>query len=306
MSHKKNTLDFIIIGAAKAGTTPLYKYMSQHPQISIPPGKEVSFFSDDKIYSKGYEWYLQQISVGKKENSLIGTVTPQYMMGQNETFTETVAKRIKKTCPEVKIIAILRDPIDRAFSQYKMSFRRGYEKRSFENAMDDLIKNRKSIKKVDPKSQIILGSEYGENLEHYYKMFDRKQILVIFSEDLRLHPKRELKKIYKFLGVATDSDSKDIGKTVHQGGFKPKAKILTPGVLYKIPGLKLAWNKLVPYPLKKRIEFGVNAWNVKPDDVTLDKGNNSYKNMVSYFKNDVRQLEKLIGLQVPWKEFTKK
>lgn len=306
MTKKTNqALDFLVIGAAKAGTTPLYEFIKNHPEISIPPSKEISFFSNDSVYKKGFSWYIKQIKKSRKQNSLLGTITPQYMLGQLDTPPETVARRIKKHCPNVKLIAVLRNPIDRSYSQYKMAYRRGYEKKSFEKSMRDLVENRNKIKTISPTNQAILGSEYGRALEEYYKLFGSKKIHIIFTEDLKDNPGKELEKLFSFLKINTNFEPDGINKTVHQGGFKPKVKFLTPSFLYSIPGVKYAWNNLIPYPIKKRVDFAINSWNVKPDKTSLDETADLYKFLVDYFRKDVNKLQKLTGLKVSWPGFNK-
>lgn len=301
----KAQLDFIVIGAAKAGTTPLYEFIKDHPQINIPSGKELAFFSNEKVYKKGYGWYIKQVDKNRKPNSLLGTMTPQYMLGQLDTPPETVAKRIKKHCPDVKLVAVLRNPIDRAYSQYKMAYRRGYEKKSFEKSMRDLVRNRKKIKTISPTNQAILGSEYGRSLSKYFELFDKKNIHIIFSEDLKDNPEKELNKLFKFLSIDFVFKPKGSDKVVHKGGFKPKVKFLTPSFLYSIPGVKYVWNNLIPYTLRKRVDFAINSWNVKPDKNDVGKDSDLYKFLVDYFKSDVYELEKLIGVKVSWQGFHK-
>ena len=123
------SLDFIIIGAMKAGTTSICKYLAQHEKLHLPPEKEAPFFSEDMRFKKGYLDYFNIFFKSASASALIGKVTPIYMMHPE------VPSRIKQICPDVKMIAILRDPIERAYSHYHMAVRLKKETRTFEEAI---------------------------------------------------------------------------------------------------------------------------------------------------------------------------
>jgi len=125
--------DFLIIGFPKCGTTSLYEYLLQHPDIHPPIGKEIDYF--DRLYSRGRNWYKVRFPTVFKKNIftkvlgrdfLTGEATPRYMIHPH------ALNRIKKILPKAKFIILLRNPIDRAFSHYNMNFRNGYENLSFE------------------------------------------------------------------------------------------------------------------------------------------------------------------------------
>jgi len=127
------SLDFIIIGAQKAATTSLYKYLNAHPAIFMPPDKEVPFFTRPDLYQKGLAWYLQTHFANASPDQLWGKATPQYMCDPQ------APARIYHALPEVKLIASLRHPIKRSFSHYKMAVHRGVEQRTFDEAISDLL-----------------------------------------------------------------------------------------------------------------------------------------------------------------------
>src|SRR5690242_16005313 len=127
----KRPLDFIVIGAQKAGTTSLFEYMRTHPQLYLPPGKEEQFFTAENVFKEGWKRYMDRVFYGAPEDSLWGTATPQYMSGgvwQNgdqidpgPLAPETlVPKRIHKMMPNCRIFAVLRDPVERCFSHYQL------------------------------------------------------------------------------------------------------------------------------------------------------------------------------------------
>ena len=113
--------DFIIIGVQKGGTTSLFNYLSQHPQISLSRVKEVHYF--DVGYQFGVEWYQQFFPLEKdRHGKLVGEASPYYI------FHPLAAQRIKQDLPSIKIIILLRNPIVRAYSNFQMQLRNKNEK----------------------------------------------------------------------------------------------------------------------------------------------------------------------------------
>ncbi|MGB3591793.1 MAG: sulfotransferase [Nonlabens sp.] len=129
--RKANTIkpSVFIIGAQKGGTTSLLYQLSQHPAVVKPRQKEIYYFNNTNFYRKGERWYLKQFDPPLRVDQLQVDATANYLE------SETAPARLKKFCPEAKIIILLRNPTERAFSHYKMSVRLGVEKCSFENAL---------------------------------------------------------------------------------------------------------------------------------------------------------------------------
>ena len=123
-----NLPNFFIIGFQKCATSSLHHILKSSKQVSLPIYKETHFFSDDIIFKKGINWYRKQFDINKNYK-ISGEVDPSYI------YIDKAAIRIKKFINNPKFILILRKPIDRAYSHYKMSCRRGYEKKTFEEAM---------------------------------------------------------------------------------------------------------------------------------------------------------------------------
>jgi Sulfotransferase family len=128
------TLDFLVIGAQRSGTTSLWRHLASHPQVHIPPSKEAPFFSHDRPFARGLAWYLGEFFADADPRRRWGTVSPHYMMGSPDADVPEVARRIHATVPQARLIAILRDPIERAQSHHRMVVHRGRETRGFEEA----------------------------------------------------------------------------------------------------------------------------------------------------------------------------
>ena len=205
--------DFLIIGAARSGTTSLYEYLTQHPSIIPGVGKEVYFF--DKKYSNGVNWYksffptkISKAKLEKKQNTLCltGEATPRYL------HYPYAPKRVHQLLPKVKLIVLLRNPIDRAYSHYQMEYNTGNEDLSFEKAIEQ-EENRISndMKKMENdetfysvyfyrKSYLTRGI-YLDQLKRWYKYFPKEQFLILKSEDLYSDPSKIYREVLSFLGL---------------------------------------------------------------------------------------------------------
>lgn len=122
--------NFICPGAQKAGTTTLFKILKQHPSVYLPAGKEPRFFFEESKFEKRVSWYEERFYSDVEGQKAIGDMTPEYM------YFEEVPQRIHEVLgSDVKFIFLLRNPVERAYSHYWMSYRRGYENASFEKAI---------------------------------------------------------------------------------------------------------------------------------------------------------------------------
>ena len=195
--------DFLIIGAQKCGTTSLYNYLIQHPQIVPALQKEVHFF--DLNFDKGLDWYQSQFQPLDSHNHLItGEASPYYI------FHPLVPERVHQLFPKVKLIVLLRNPVERAISHYYHEVRLGYETMGLEEAIaSESTRLRGEVEKI-----IADGNYYSFNHQHYtylsrgiyfdqlhtwMKFFPPEQFLIILSEDLFINPDRILNQVFDFL-----------------------------------------------------------------------------------------------------------
>ncbi len=182
--------DFIVIGVAKGGTTSLYDYLNSHPKIQMPQKKELHFF--DERFNEGVKAYNEKFP---KKNSqgfpLSGDVTPRYFV------RDFVPGRVKQLFPEVKLILLLRNPVERAFSHYKQHL---FTKsgRSFEEHLNDEFKLL-----FDENNEVDLPllqrGFYAHHLEQWLKKFPKEQILILISEDFFKNTQETMDRIYEFL-----------------------------------------------------------------------------------------------------------
>tara|TARA_B110000914_G_scaffold13961_1_gene10922 strand:+ start:672 stop:1571 length:900 start_codon:yes stop_codon:yes gene_type:complete len=197
--------NFIIIGAMKAATTSIYTYLKQHPDIFMTKVKEPMFFNnfnqntDFKVLgnkSKKVNSLLDYFSMfsSVKNESAIGEASPAYI------YNENAPHLIKEHLPDVKIIAILRQPTDRAYSNFLHTKRADRENvNSFEQAIK--IEKERISDNWSPLYHYIQKGFYSVQLKRYYNLFPKENIKVYLFEDVVKTPKETLKDIFKFLNV---------------------------------------------------------------------------------------------------------
>ncbi|MGN6616906.1 MAG: sulfotransferase family protein [Ilyomonas sp.] len=199
MDKKPN---FFIVGAPKAGTTSLYHYLEQHPEIYMSPIKETNYFSRPEInssglfYKKKNEWTIDQYAEqfeGLTTEKAIGEASVSYL------FYPNVPYKIKQFNPDAKIIIMLRNPIDRGFSHYLMDRRVGFTNLSYED-----IVYRKEFEKNNTRffyqQYVELGMYYSQ-IKRYLDIFSPEKVKILYFEDVIKDIEMVVKEVYKFLGV---------------------------------------------------------------------------------------------------------
>ena len=195
--------DFLVIGAQKAGTTALYAYLRWHPGIAGPSWKEVSFF--DRHWWRGEAWYRGQFPLRAGER-LVGEASPSYL------FHPLAPERARSLVPGAKLVALLRDPVDRAYSQYQHEVALGREPLSFEDALaaeDERLVGEVERLIADPRAfsrawwdhTYTARGRYAEQLERWLEAFPREQLLVVRTEELGERPAETYASILAFLGA---------------------------------------------------------------------------------------------------------
>jgi|SaaInlStandDraft_1057018.scaffolds.fasta_scaffold63287_2 hypothetical protein len=176
---KRIHLDFLVIGAQKAGTTSLHDWLVQHHDLLLPDIKETHFFSHNESFKKGNAWYISQFVSKAADRLLMGEVDPEYL------FSANAPERIRIFADVKKFIIILRSPLERAYSQYLMSVRRGFEKLSFDEAIfheDSRIRDGGAFA-LDHFSYLS-RSLYYEQIQRYMSVFPNGDFFFVKFEDL--------------------------------------------------------------------------------------------------------------------------
>lgn len=202
-AHKRKKPDFLIIGVHKGGSTSMFEYISQHPEVEMARRKELNFYT--KYFYLGMRYY-QSLFPKKSVGKITGEATPYYF------FHPLVPERVKKTLPNVKIILLLRDPVLRAHSHYNMikaiepasTFDEAIrlEQSRIENETKKILNNPKYYSIDHQTFSYFSRGLYAEQLDNWTKHFSLENMLVLKSEDFFSDTKKELKKVYAYLGLA--------------------------------------------------------------------------------------------------------
>ena len=201
--------DFIIIGTVRSGTTSLYSNICEHPCVLPAAYDELGFF--DSNFHLGLNWYRSLFPTNfskwyvkrKMKFAITGEDTPFYI------WNPDVAQRILKILPNVKLIVLFRNPVDRAYSNYHLGRRDGDENLSFEDAIQSELENLKKLEKNSekniekytiPRSYVAKGF-YSEQLKTWLKLFKREQLFITSTENFELNPQETLNQIFDFLQI---------------------------------------------------------------------------------------------------------
>ncbi len=201
---------FLIIGAQRAGTTSLYNYLCEHPLVVPAAQKELHFF--DRSYSRSLPDYFRQypivwrsaLPIGPRR--ITGEATPYYL------FHPLAAGRVQQALPGVKLIGLLRNPIDRAFSHYHHAVKLGAEPLSFEAAIErepERLAGEFERLCCEPDyhspayvyHSYLARGVYVDQLERWMSLFPREQFQILKSEDFYADPNAMLRSVFAFLGL---------------------------------------------------------------------------------------------------------
>lgn len=215
-SHARLLPDFLIIGGQRCGTSSLYYYLTEHPGVVSASTKEIHFFDD--FYSKGLDWYRAQfptvaykqyIERARGRHFLTGEASPYYL------FHPHVPRRVFAALPDVKLIVLLRNPIDRAYSQHWLEVAGNFETLSFEEAVrqepertageyEKMLKDENYHSYSHRRYTYLNRGIYVDQLKHWMDYYPRNQFLIIKTEDLYTKPAEVVRQTLEFLGVPAD------------------------------------------------------------------------------------------------------
>ena len=244
----KNLPTFLIVGAVKAGTTSLHEYLQMHPEVYMSPIKETNFFSDaDMLFQDFNVDYKQDVSINVdkylegpmdkkvhiahvrtwdqyqklfrdvKNEKAIGEVSNSYL------FLPSAPTAIKNKLPDVKIIMILRNPVERLYSQFLMNLKLGKIKEK--DLLKEIEADQQKQKKGWGVSHLYLEiGNYFDQVKRYYDLFRREQIKVILYDDFKKDAKGTLKDLFQFLGVDPEFEI-DMSKRYNEAGMPRFGKL---------------------------------------------------------------------------------
>lgn len=312
--------DFFVIGVVKGGTTSLYDYLNQHPEIYLPPIKEINHFSDkdidhasflpgyaqdvdldlERYFDKGMPEMIHIAHVRSEKDyaRLYSPAGPEQIKGDisnSYMICPSSAGAIHSYNPNARIIVVLRNPIRRVWSQYLMNLREAKTNR--EDLLSELESDSKAVKTGwGANHQYLELGKYAEQLQRYYELFSAEQIHVVLFEEYVTGPQAELGKICKFLGVHEvfqfDTESKKNAASL------PRNKALNQALVQS--GIMSGAKKLVP----RRFRQGLAKVLYSDKDLPEMSAEES-DHLRSYYAEEVQKTGHLIkrDLGALWKEF---
>ena len=272
----------IILGAMKAGTTSLFNYLAQHPEIAACPEKEPSFFSHH--YNDSIDAYLKLWKDQDIANKILMEASVNYT--KHPSFPQTSANILdfsQKNDVDFKFIYIMRNPFDRIESQYTYSY---------------ALWTTDSLQKRIEHGHLVNVSRYGHQLDQYYDDFDDSQFLLLDFDDFIKKPPKTLKRICRFLNIETDFQF----ESTHKVYNKSQGKIITRPIerLYKKHPLLKTCARLVPKNFKQRLA-GLLFRKRVPHNFKLSP--EQKKLIYDNLKEDMAHLRQKYGIDVSKWEF---
>lgn len=203
--------DFLIGGAPRCGTTWLYQLLARHPRVYLagPPRPEPKFFLVDDLYMRGLEWYSRTWFAAAPADALCGEKSTNYLE------SAVAARRVASDLPTAKLVFILRDPVARAWSNYRWSRMNGMESETFERALELEAERERRLRPQQrfsrPHAYFSRGL-YADLLRPWFELFPAERILCLRCEDIAAGRHRLAERLHAFLGLAVcEHDADGIG-----------------------------------------------------------------------------------------------
>lgn len=261
---------FIHIGGQRCGTTWVHKCLAEHPQVFMADPKELHFFNNN--FGEGQAWYRAKFRPGP-EHRVWGEATPAYISRPE------VPQRIRDMCPDARLIACLRNPIERAFSAYNLKRHGDLNFATFEEALE---------KEPD----IMERGLYARQLERYFALFPREQVLVQLYDDLVHHERRFIREIYSHIGVDAEFRPSWLGKTDNA--------VIMPGVQDRLKSFGLGWavRAVRGSPVGPMIRRWNRRQKKKKAGQYKDMKPQTRRMLSDFYRAPNRELSKLLGVDL--------
>jgi hypothetical protein len=259
--------NFLLIGSRKSGTSSLYEYLRGHPEIFMTREKEPSFFGGN--WSSGLEWY-EHLFEGVGTAMAIGEASTEYSVFP---YVPNVPARIAELIPDVRLIYLVRHPIERMLSEYHYNVIRGLER------------NSSADRSLLTKLTYECASRYALQVEQYLEHFDRSQLLIVRSEDLRRDRLRTLRRIYTFLGVNASWEPLNIEQEFNRSSQRRRRPL--DGRLRKLPGYRVLAS-VAPSALRD-FKRQLTTAKAPPRPALSDRARSELEDRL---RDDVRQLRR--------------
>lgn len=280
-------VDFIGVGFPRCGTTWISKCLEEHPEICFSNKKEVQFFNIDYDYKKGIDYYRSFFN-HKKSEKIVGEFTPEYYM-YKKTYD-----RIRKDCPNAKLIFSVRNPIDRAFSHYL------YRKRK--TGKEYPIGEVFTQENLPPEEQILFHGFYYHHLSRWLKNIPKDQYLIVVHEDSKEDPIAFIQKIYRFLGVKENFIPQSLNQETNTSkGLNYRSRFIQNIYAYRTKIKRNNFGRKVVEFLKKlglsRVVALIISWNFKGSQSGEKEvlSSEMRKKIREVYEDDIKSLEQFMN-----------
>lgn len=278
--------NLIVIGGLKCGTTSLHHYLGAHPEIAMSRPKELNYFVAELNWAMGAEWYRSHFD---PDAAVRGETSPHYT---NRPRAEGVAERMAASLgSDVRLVYMVRDPIERLLSHYGHSVSGGYEDRPLEEAI------------ASPGCAYITRSLYWFQLEPYLEAFGPDQILIVSQNRLRDERSETLHRIFEFAGVRSDFSTEQFDRLWETGSAKGGGGFKLMDRAVRLPGLRALDRNFdrLPESLRWVVERIVHdpSSGPAPKPVLLPA---QRQRLAQLFAADVAELERFCGQSFGWLE----
>jgi len=268
--------NFLIVGAQKAGTTSLYEYLRGHPQVFMPAPKELNFFVETFAWHRGLDWYASHFEEAG-DAIAVGEASPTYSMYPS---LPGVPERIASVLPDVRLIYVIRNPIERMRSAYVNALATGAEVRPMREALV-----------CD--ARYLCASSYALQIEHYHRFIDPSRMLILVSEDLRNDREATLRRVFEFLGIKPDWRPPNVAAEYHpmNGKRRPRKTARAVGDVIVRTRLRLrpgVWSE----PTLPPWVWQALTVPIRPEDTALDA--ETRDQLTELLQHDIRALKQYL------------
>jgi len=207
-------LDFALIGAQKCATTWFYDCLSEHPQLQLPADKrEIAYFGGPLFRERGESWFEQRYA-GAKGERLRGDISVEYLNDRGS------AALLRREFPHVKVVAVMRDPVERAISAYFWYYRKGLVHDDLDTALARELRDvRGGAPAADGATDFLRRSLYRPTLEPWLEAFPPQQVMTVLFEDVSADPASALRSLFTFLGVDPSFTPRAIGSRPKRNAY---------------------------------------------------------------------------------------
>ena len=267
---------FLVIGAYKAGTTSLYHYLREHPQVFMTEKKETFYFSDE-AYHHGLEWYEAQFAasgdaLARGEASTAYSAWPYF---------EHVPERASELLPDARLVYLLRHPIERLLSQYRFDARMWRDDRPIDVAVLD-------------ETKYVSRSRYAMQIDRWLAHYPRENLLLITTEDLRSNRQETLRRVFEFIGVDGDFVPPHVNREHNR---RQDLRVDRP-VIQRLRGtaVQKAARRLVPAELRHRV-WRLGSTESAPAVTAAAISPETEARLHDLLRDDLRRLPTFLGPQ---------